>query len=52
MTVIEKGQWKNWTQTEDGFKKKFGKLEVESKGGMFYAGGRRYWSLKECLNDN
>jgi hypothetical protein len=52
MSLIDKGQWKGWTQTEIGFKKTFGKLEVEVKNGCFYAHGKRYWTLKECLNDN
>jgi hypothetical protein len=52
MTLIKTGQWKGWTQTDKGFKKIFGKLEVESKGGCFYVDGKRYWTLKECLDDN
>ena len=47
-----KDQWKGWEQTNEGFKKKFWKLEVEAIGGCFYAGGKRYWTLKECLDDN
>ncbi len=49
MIVIEKGQWKGWEQTDEGWKKKFGKLEVESKGGFFYVKDRRYNTLKLCL---
>jgi hypothetical protein len=55
MTIIEKGQWKDWEEVPTGFKKIFGKREtIYSRQGYFDAekAGKpvgRFHTLKEAL---